>query len=154
MAKQFTPYYAKVLISAEEICTNQGEKQVKVRHLLHGILCDSNPDMIGFQILTTHGINAMLINSIISVQKKHQKKVSQLSTESKNVIQTSVFEAEKNKWDYVTTGHLLVSISLSNDPVIKKILQDKDLITSKLRAEVNQYRNMSNTGEMEWINSR
>ncbi len=138
MASRFTQKAQAVLNLALQSAAELGHTYIGSEHLLLGLLKEGTG--VAFHYLSEYGVDTEKVRDSV-IQFSGMGSPSSLSgadmtPRTKNIIEGSLYEAQKAGQDYIGTEHLLLSLLNERDSVAVRILENLDVPVNELRGEL------------------
>ena len=141
MANRFTEKAQNVLNFALQSASELGHTYIGSEHLLLGLLKEES--CIAAQYLNARGAKldevTDAIKQIAGVGTPITVSAASMTPRTKNIIESSLFEAQKNGQQYIGSEHLLLALLGERDCVAVRILENLDVSIGDLRNDLLSY---------------
>ena len=138
MTNRFTQKAQNVLTYALRAASAMGHTYIGSEHLLLGLLAEKNG--VAAHYLTERGADSEKIKRAIEemagVGSPTPLSASDMTPRTKNIIESSLYESQKNGQDYIGTEHLLLALLGEEDCVAVRILENLGVSINDLRQDV------------------
>lgn len=141
MNNRFTQKAQNVLNYSLQFASEMGHTYIGSEHLLLG-LCREDAGIAAHYLKERGGDIEKIKNAIIQmagVGMPSSVSPADMTPRTKNIIQSSLQEAQKNGQDYIGTEHLLAALLTEEDCVAVKILETLGVSVQELRADLNTF---------------
>ena len=149
MQNRFTQKAKNVLNLALQSASEMGHNYIGSEHLLIG-LCREHTG-VAAHYLKERGADLEKIKSAVvqlaGMGAPSLVSASDMTPRTKNIIQSSLFEAQKNGQEYIGTEHLLAALLNEEDSVAVKILDNLSVSINELRNDISTF--LSTTASTE-----
>ncbi len=141
MQNRFTQKAQNVLNLALASASELGHTYIGSEHLLLGLCRESGG--VAAHYLQERGVDAEKVRSTVidlcGVGAPSDVSASDMTPRTKNIIQGSLYEAQRNGQDYIGTEHLLSALLGEGDCVAVRILEHLGISLSELRQELSGF---------------
>lgn len=138
MTNRFTQKAQNVLSLALRIASQMGHTYIGSEHLLLGLLAEGSG--VAAHYLTERGADGEQIKKAVEqmagVGTPTPLSGSDMTPRTKNIIEASLYEAQKNGQDYIGTEHLLLALLGEEDCVAVRILENLGVSVNDLRQDI------------------
>ena len=145
MANRFTQKAQNVLNLALSGASEMGHTYIGSEHLLLGLIKEASG--VAAHYLTERGASADGIRNAIAELAGTGSPTSVTATDmtprTKNIIEASFYESQRNGQDYIGTEHLLLALLNERDCVAVRILESLDVSVNDLKNDLTGFLNGS-----------
>lgn len=138
MTNRFTQKAQNVLNYALRNASAMGHTYIGSEHLLLGLLDET--DGVAAHVLVERGANAEKIKEAIEemagIGTPTPLSASDMTPRTKNIIETSLYESQKNGQDYIGTEHILLALLGVDDCVAVRLLEKSGVSVQDLRQDI------------------
>ena len=156
MASRFTQKAQNVLNLALQSASELGHTYIGSEHLLLGLLRESSG--IAAHYLTERGVNEQNVrNAIVELAgtgAPSAVSASDMTPRTKNIIEGSLYESQRNGQDYIGTEHLLLALLGERDCIAVRILENGGISIADLRNDLTGFLGSSVTGQQPLTTTR
>ena len=141
MANRFTQKAQNVLNYALQSAAEMGHTYIGSEHLLLGLLYDDSSVSAHYLTergATREGVRAAIV-SMAGVGSPTSLSAADMTPRTKNIIESSLYEAQRGGQDYIGTEHLLMALLGERDSVAVRILENLGVSVSDLRADLSAF---------------
>ena len=141
MANRFTQKAQNVLNYALQSAAEMGHTYIGSEHLLLGLLYDDSSVSAHYLTergTTREGVRAAIV-SMAGVGSPTSLSAADMTPRTKNIIESSLYEAQRGGQDYIGTEHLLMALLGERDSVAVRILENLGVSISDLRADLSAF---------------
>src|SRR5687767_5239160 len=123
---RFTERATEAIVSAQQLAESEGHAQLEVAHLL--LVLAEQPDGVVPAVLNRIGMQPLSVADALRQELAKLPKVSgdtqlQLSSEARRVLTDAHAVAERMKYEYVSTEHLLLAALETGGSTAARIMQ-------------------------------
>lgn len=141
MASRFTQKAQNVLNLALEAASEMGHTYIGSEHLLLGLLGEDSG--VAAHYLKERGAEIGRVREAIAeiagVGTPTSVSAADMTPRTKNIIESSLYESQKNGQNYIGTEHLLAALLGERDCVAVRILETIGVAVNDLRSDVNTF---------------
>ena len=138
MTNRFTQKAQNVLNLALRIASQMGHTYIGSEHLLLGLLAEGSG--VAAHYLTERGADGEQIKKAVEqmagVGTPTPLSASDMTPRTKNIIEASLYESQRNGQDYIGTEHLLLALLGEEDCVAVRILENLGVSVNDLRQDI------------------
>ncbi|MBQ8310614.1 MAG: ATP-dependent Clp protease ATP-binding subunit [Clostridia bacterium] len=149
MQNRFTQKAQNVLNYSLQSAAEMGHTYIGSEHLLLG-LCREESGVAAHYLKERGAELEKIKNAVIQlagVGAPSSVSAVDMTPRTKNIIQTSLLEAQKNGQDYIGTEHLLAALLGEEDCVAVKILESMNISVGELRNDLSSFLRSSSGDE-------
>ena len=141
MRNRFTQKAQGVLNYAIRFANELGHTYIGSEHLLLGLLAEESG--IAAHILKQRGVGIDAVKSAVvqlaGVGTPSSLSATDMTPRTKNIIEASLYESQRNGQDYIGTEHLLAALLGERDCVGVRILESIGISISDLKNDVTAF---------------
>ena len=138
MTNRFTQKAQNVLNLALRYASQMGHTYIGSEHLLLGLLGEGSG--VAAHYLTQRGADAEQIKKAVEqmagIGTPTSLSASDMTPRTKNIIEASLYESQRNGQDYIGTEHLLLALLGEEDCVAVRILESLGVSVPDLRQDI------------------
>lgn len=138
MTNRFTQKAQNVLNLALRIASQMGHTYIGSEHLLLGLLAEGSG--VAAHYLTERGADGEQIKKAVEqmagIGTPTALSASDMTPRTKNIIEASLYESQRNGQDYIGTEHLLLALLGEEDCVAVRILENLGVSVNDLRQDI------------------
>ncbi len=138
MTNRFTQKAQNVLNYALRAASAMGHTYIGSEHLLLGLLAETSG--VAAHYLTERGADAEKIKRAVEemagIGSPTPLSASDMTPRTKNIIEASLYESQKNGQDYIGTEHLLLALLGEEDCVAVRLLESLGISVADLRQDI------------------
>ncbi|MBQ9804972.1 MAG: ATP-dependent Clp protease ATP-binding subunit [Clostridia bacterium] len=141
MQNRFTQKAQRVLGLSLQYASEMGHTYIGSEHLLLG-LCGEGTGVAAHYLKERGADTEKIKNALISlagVGAPSSVSAADMTPRTKNIIQSSLYEAQKNGQDYIGTEHLLAALLTEQDCVAVRILESIGVSIPELRNDLSAF---------------
>ena len=149
MQNRFTQKAQNVLNLALQTASEMGHTYIGSEHLLLG-LCREGTGVAAHYLQERGADLEKIKNAVVQmagVGAPSSVSAMDMTPRTKNIIQSSLYEAQRNGQDYIGTEHLLLALLNEQDCVAVRILENLDVSVAELRSDITSFLSSSVGGE-------
>ncbi len=154
MASRFTQKAQNVLQFALQSASEMGHTYIGSEHLLTGLLKESTG--VAAHYLSERGADTKKVYDAIvrlaGVGSPSQVSAADMTPRTKNIIEASLYESQRNGQDYIGTEHILLALIGERDCVAVRILEGIGISINDLRSDLLGF--LGNSANAECSNER
>ena len=141
MTNRFTQKAQNVLNLALRTASEMGHTYIGSEHLLLGLIKEETG--VAAHYLTERGATAEKIQNAVTqiagVGSPTSVSAADMTPRTKNIIEASLYESQRNGQDYIGTEHLLLALLGERDCVAVRILENLGIPTNDIRSDLMSF---------------
>ncbi len=141
MQNKFTQKAQNTLKAALAEAGKLGHPYLGTEHILLALITQN--DSVASRILLSRGLSAVIVRTALSelvgIGEPCQPSVSDLTTNAKNILESSAALAEEHSCNYIGTEHLLLAMLLCEKCTAYKIIKRSSLSPSQLIYDISSH---------------
>ena len=138
MTNRFTQKAQNVLTYALRAASAMGHTYIGSEHLLLGLLAEDSG--VAAHYLAERGASAekikRAIEELAGIGSPTPLSPADMTPRTKNIIEASLYESQRNGQDYIGTEHLLLALLGEEDCVAVRLLENQGVSVNELRQDV------------------